>query len=638
MADPIPPSPAGKPRGAQPPRAPSPARWITLLVMLAGLATSEYWMAHAKRDAVISYSSFYRDVAEKKVGSVDFDRRDLRGQFSTAQTIAGKSVTAFETSLPELEDPTLLPLLREKEVEVSARTDQQSGWLPALLSLLPWVVILGAWLWMSRRVQSMMSSGGPLAGMTRGKAKRFDRESDVRIHFDDVAGLGPAKRDLGEIVDYLRTPDRFLKLGGHIPRGVLLVGPPGTGKTLLARAVAGEAGVPFFSVNGSEFIELFVGVGAARVRELFEEAKKVAPAIVFIDEIDAVGRSRGPGLGGGNDEREQTLNQLLSAMDGFSRNDLVIVMAATNRPDVLDPALLRPGRFDRRVLVDRPELAARAAILKVHTRGKPLAPGVELTKIAALTPGFSGADLENLVNEAALHATRRKADALAPADFSAAYDKIVLGDPRETILSIEEKHRVAVHEAGHTIVAHFTEHAELLDRVSILPRGMALGATYQVPAVDRHLLTRADIDARLRVFMGGLAAETLVLGNSSSGAEHDLRGATDLAFEMIAHYGMSDCLGPVYHQHKTQQSFLGQTLAMEGATSDATVHGIELEVKRVLSEAAEAARRTIGEHREAYDRLVAALLEHETIEREELQALLGAAGPARAEIASLQER
>ena len=436
-------------------------------------------------------------------------------------------------------------------------------------------------------------------------------------------------------MDYLRTPERFLKLGGHIPRGVLLVGPPGTGKTLLARAVAGEAGVPFFSVSGSEFIELFVGMGAARVRELFEEAKKVAPAIVFIDEIDAVGRSRGTGLGGGNDEREQTLNQLLSAMDGFSRNDLVIVLAATNRPDVLDSALLRPGRFDRRVLVDRPELAARAAILRVHTRGKPLAQDVELTKIAALTPGFSGADLENLVNEAALNATRRKADALASSDFSAAYDKIVLGDPRETILSIDEKHRVAVHESGHTVVAHFTKHAELLDRVSILPRGMALGATYQVPAADRHLLTRADIDARLRVFMGGLAAETLVLGNPSSGAEHDLKGATDLAFEMIAHYGMSEWLGPVYHQHKTQQTFLGQTLAMEGATSDATVHAIELEVKRVLSEAAEAAKMTIRDHRVAYDRLVAALLEHETIERDELTALLGVANPAVPGIATL---
>jgi cell division protease FtsH len=608
---------------------------IATIVMLAGLGTSEYLMARAKHDAVISYSDFYRDVADKKVGSVDFDGRDLKGHFANAQAIAGTSVTAFETTLPDIEDPTLLPLLRESGVQVSARTDHQSVVLQALLSLLPWVVILGAWAWISRRAASMMSPGGPLAGMTRGKAKRFDLESEVRVRFDDVAGLAPAKRDLSEIVDYLRTPERFLKLGGHIPRGVLLVGPPGTGKTLLARAVAGEAGVPFFSVSGSEFIELFVGMGAARVRELFEEAKKVAPAIVFIDEIDAVGRSRGTGLGGGNDEREQTLNQLLSAMDGFSRNDLVIVLAATNRPDVLDSALLRPGRFDRRVLVDRPELAARAAILRVHTRGKPLAQDVELTKIAALTPGFSGADLENLVNEAALNATRRKADALASSDFSAAYDKIVLGDPRETILSIDEKHRVAVHESGHTVVAHFTKHAELLDRVSILPRGMALGATYQVPAADRHLLTRADIDARLRVFMGGLAAETLVLGNPSSGAEHDLKGATDLAFEMIAHYGMSEWLGPVYHQHKTQQTFLGQTLAMEGATSDATVHAIELEVKRVLSEAAEAAKMTIRDHRVAYDRLVAALLEHETIERDELTALLGVADPAVPGIATL---
>jgi cell division protease FtsH len=408
------------------------------------------------------------------------------------------------------------------------------------------------------------------------------------------------------------------------------VGPPGTGKTLLARAVAGEAGVPFFSVNGSEFIELFVGVGAARVRELFEEAKKVAPAIVFIDEVDAVGRSRGTGLGGGNDEREQTLNQLLSAMDGFSRNDLVIVMAATNRPDVLDSALLRPGRFDRRVVVDRPEQAARAAILLVHVRGKPLAPDVDLKAIAATTPGFSGADLENLVNEAALIATRRQAETITSADFRAAYDKVVLGDPRETVLSVEEKQRVAVHESGHTLLAYFTPHAEQLDRVTILPRGMALGATHQVPAGDRHLMTRTEIGARLRVLMGGLAAESLILGDPSSGAEHDLKAASDLAFDMIAHYGMSEAVGPVYHQHRTEHPFLGQALATEGATSDATVHAIEQEVRRVLSEAAGEATKALEAHRAAFDRLVGELLEHETLEREALVRVLGPLPPAEA--------
>ena len=587
------------------------------------LLAVEYALARRSHEAEISYSDFYRDVADGKIASLVFDGRDVTGRFAKPQTVSGRSVTAFETSLPDVEDTGLLALLRDKGIEVSAHRDRDPLIVRILAPILPFVLILGAWAWLSSRTQSMLSSGGPLAGLTRGKAKRFDPESEVRVRFGDVAGLAPAKRDLQEIVDFLRNAERFRKLGGHIPRGVLLVGPPGTGKTLLARAVAGEAQVAFFSVNGSEFIELFVGVGAARVRELFEDAKKAAPAIVFIDEIDAVGRSRGTGLGGGNDEREQTLNQLLSAMDGFSRNDMIIVLAATNRHDVLDSALLRPGRFDRRVVVDRPELSARMAILGVHVRGKPLAPDVDLKRIASTTPGFSGADLENLVNEAALAATRRQADAIAASDFVAAYDKIVLGDPRETVLSEEEKRRVAVHESGHTIVAYFTPGAERLDRVSILPRGMALGVTHQVPAGDRHLMTQAEIGARLRVLMGGLAAETAVLGDPSSGAEHDLKAATELAFDMVAHYGMSESIGPVYHQHRTEQAFLGQTLAVEGATSDATVHSIEQEVQRVLAEAKEAATQTIRAHRPAFDRLAAALVEHETIERDALDRLLG---------------
>jgi cell division protease FtsH len=622
-------SSTGKPSGAPPaPPAPSGVRWLSLFLILGGLAVVEYAMARRTHEAEISYSDFYRDAAGGKIASVTFDGRDLTGHFAKPETVSGRSVTTFETSLPDVEDTGLLTMLRDKGVEVTAHRDEDPLVIRILAPLLPWVIIIGAWVWLSRRTQAMLGSGGPLAGLTRGKAKRFDLESQVRVRFQDVAGLAPAKRDLQEVVDFLSNAERFRKLGGHIPRGVLLVGPPGTGKTLLARAVAGEAGVPFFSVNGSEFIELFVGVGAARVRELFEEAKKVAPAIVFIDEIDAVGRARGTGLGGGNDEREQTLNQLLSAMDGFSRNDMVIVLAATNRPDVLDAALLRPGRFDRRVVVDRPELAARAAILGVHVRGKPLAPDVDLTRIAGTTPGFSGADLENLVNEAALIATRRQAEAIAASDFVSAYDKIVLGDPRETVLSEDEKRRVAVHESGHTLVAYFTQGTERLERVSILPRGMALGVTHQVPAGDRHLMTRAEIAARLRVLMGGMAAESVILGDPSSGAEHDLKAATALAFDMVAHYGMSESLGPVYHQHRTEQAFLGQTLAVEGATSDATVHTIEKEVQRILSEAADGAAQTIRSHRGAFDRLVAALIEHETVERDGLESLLGPATQA----------
>ena len=419
--------------------------------------------------------------------------------------------------------------------------------------------------------------------MISGRSTRVDTPAREKTKFDDVAGLKSAKRDLAEIVDFLKSPQDFRRLGGKVPRGVLLVGPPGTGKTLLARAVAGEAGVPFFSVSASEFIELFVGVGAKRVRDLFEQAKQVSPAIVFFDEIDAVGRSRGTGLGGGSDEREQTLNQLLSAMDGFSRNDLVIVLAATNRPDVLDPALLRPGRFDRRVVVDRPELGARKAILAVHTRDKPLAPDVDLGLVASMTAGFSGADLANLANEAALGATRRKVNAIEASDFSAAYDKIVLGDPRETKLDGNEKRRVAVHESGHAVTAHFAQYAEPPSRVSIIPRGMALGVTMQAPGVDRHLLTQPELEARLRVLMGGYAAESIVLGTVSSGAQDDLRKATELAFEMVAHYGMSERLGPVFHEHRTTHPFLGQQLAVEGSTSDATVHIIEEETRLLLT-------------------------------------------------------
>jgi cell division protease FtsH len=392
--------------------------------------------------------------------------------------------------------------------------------------------------------------------------------------------------------------------------------------------VAGEAGVPFFSINGSEFIELFVGVGASRVRDLFELAKKSAPAIIFIDEIDAVGRSRGTGLGGGHDEREQTLNQLLSEMDGFARNDLAVVLAATNRPDVLDNALLRPGRFDRRVLVDRPERAARKAILEVHTRGKPLAADVDLAAVAAATPGFSGADLANLVNEAAILATRRGASSIAAEDFWTAQDKIEVGDPRETPLSATEKKRIAVHESGHALVAHLSPLAEPVKRVTIIPRGMTLGSTRQIPGEDRHVVTRSELDQRLRVLLGGYAAEQVVLGETSSGAENDLRQATEIAYDMIAHYGMSDAVGPVFYEHHVEHPFLGQRLASETTLGEAAVNLVDAEVQRALATAASAARSVVEEHRAMLDRLVEALLEYETVERDAIERILATPGPA----------
>jgi cell division protease FtsH len=608
---------------ASPPRMPW-MRWVLPLLVAALLIGSQFFSDRKPHPPSIAYTSFYSLVNDSKVASVTIEGQAVTGALKGDETVEGKPVREFSTVLPQQEDPSLLPLLREKKVDVRVEPEQPTFWGPMLVTLLPWLLVLGAWFWLARRARGAMTGlGGPLANVLKGRPRRFERQDVVRVRFDDVAGLGPAKRDLQEVVEFLRTPERFQRLGGKLPRGVLLVGPPGTGKTLLARAVAGEAEVPFFYVNGSEFIQLFVGVGAARVRDLFDESKAAAPSIVFIDEIDAVGRSRGAGLGGGNDEREQTLNQLLSEMDGFTRNDQTVVIAATNRPDVLDPALLRPGRFDRRVVIDRPERPAREAILRVHTRHMPLAPDVSLSDLAGSTPGFSGADLANLCNEAALIATRRGVDAIAAADYSAAMDKITLGDPRDTLLEPEERRRVAVHEAGHAVVAHFTTQAEPLRRVSILPRGMSLGATQQWQAVDRHLITEPELEAKLRVLMGGYAAETVLYGNVSTGSEQDLRQATEFAFRMVAHYGMSERIGPVFHEQRLEHPFLGQRLATETGLSDETAHSIEEEARRILGAAVEASKRLIADRRAALERLVSALLERETLEKDDLDKLLG---------------
>jgi cell division protease FtsH len=538
------------------------------------------------------------------------------------ETVAGQQIKTVRTNVVA-NDSALLPLLHQKGVQITVKSQKQPFAVQMLFTLLPWALIIGVWVWMSRRAQGMLGAGGPLGGLIKNRSRQFDKATAVNVTFDDIAGLKAAKSDLQEIVQFLKEPERFRRLGGKVPRGVLLAGPPGTGKTLLARAVAGESGVPFFSISASEFIEMFVGLGAARVRDLFREAKKSAPTIVFIDEIDAVGRARGTGLGGGNDEREQTLNQLLSEMDGFDRTDLVVVIAATNRPDVLDPALLRPGRFDRRILVDRPELVARRAILGVHAKGKPLAPDVDLQRIAENTPGFSGADLANLVNEAALSATRKGRESITAEDFAEAFDKIVLGDPREAKLDPKEKRRVAVHEGGHAVVARFSPDAEPLHRVTIIPRGMALGATQQSPGADRHLMAQAELESRLRVLMGGYAAERLVLGGISTGAENDLKEATRLASHMVAHYGMSERLGPVYYDHEEAHPFLGQRMGTAGGTSPATITAIEEEARRILGHALDEAAEMLRTRRAELDRLVAALLEHESLERDELAAVLG---------------
>jgi cell division protease FtsH len=595
-------------------------------LLLVGLLGMWAWQTRAAKAQApsIGYSSFFSLVERGLVKSVVITGQAIEGELSSKQQVAGQTLQKFHTLGPS-EDVALLPLLRQKQVELRVASEEPPLALTLAMNILPFLLIAGGLAWMSRRTQKMMQSGGPLGGFLKGRNRKFEVDAQPNVTLADVAGLKGVKADLQEVVGFLKEPERFRRLGGRVPRGVLLIGPPGTGKTLLARAVAGESGVPFYSISASEFIEMFVGVGAARVRELFQDAKKNAPSIIFIDEIDAVGRSRGAGLGGGNDEREQTLNQLLSEMDGFSRNDLTIVMAATNRPDVLDPALLRPGRFDRRVVVDRPELEARRAILNVHVKDKPLAADVDLDALARNTPGFSGADLANLTNEAALSATRRGADSIEAADFRAAYDKIVLGDLRESKLDPKEKQRVAIHEAGHAIVTHGSPHAEPLHRVSIIPRGMALGVTQQTPAADRHIMTQPELEARLQVLMGGYAAERIVLGDVSTGAENDLKEATKLATKMVANYGMSKKLGAVYYDHEAEHAFLGHRVATESGTSDATTFAIEAEARETLTAALAGATAAIERQRTQLDALVSALLEHESLEQKDLVPLLGPA-------------
>jgi cell division protease FtsH len=610
-----------RPPAAPPPGASRPSwAWFVLLALLGVFWLVQSSVGTTERPAV-DYSTFLQWVRAGKVKEVVVRPDSVSGKLSEAQTVDGKSATEFRTATPR--DDRLVALLDQKAVQIRAESEDSPLLVRLLMMALPWVVIIGVWLWLSRRTQQMMvAGGGPLGGFLK-RGRKFEKAASPRVTFEDVAGLANAKRDLSEIVQFLKQPELFASLGAKIPRGVLLIGPPGTGKTLIARAVAGEADAPFYSISASEFVEMFVGVGAARVRELFTEAKKNAPSIVFIDELDGVGRARGTGLGGGHDEREQTLNQLLSEMDGFERGDLVVVIAATNRPDVLDAALLRPGRFDRRVVIDLPEAGARKAILGVHTKDKPLAADVDLEQVAATTAGFSGADLANLANEAALAATRRRADAIARGDFSAAYDKLVLGDPREGKLRAVEKKRVAVHESGHAVIAWATPEAEPLNRVSILPRGMALGATQQIAPEDRHLHTRAELDARLLVLLGGYAAEQIVLGEISTGAENDLGEATRLASKMVAHYGMSEALGPVRYDIREEHAFLGQRIATESGTSDATVHAIETEARGLLARALATATGALTAHRAELDRLAAALLQEETLERDRLDELLG---------------
>ncbi|MEK6700097.1 MAG: ATP-dependent zinc metalloprotease FtsH [Nitrospirota bacterium] len=557
----------------------------------------------------IDFSDFLDKLNAGEVHSVAIQGTELRGTYAT-----GKS---FKTNI--MDYPDLVKDLRARKVKIKSEPVKESPWYNFLMVWAP--IILMAF-WFMFIIRNMQMGGNKALSFGKSKAKLLN-ESSKKVTFSEVAGMDEVKVEVQEIIEILKDPQKFQKLGGKIPKGVLLVGPPGTGKTLLARAIAGEAGVPFFSISGSDFVEMFVGVGASRVRDLFEQGKKNAPCIIFIDEIDAVGRHRGAGLGGGHDEREQTLNQLLVEMDGFESNDGVILVAATNRPDVLDPALLRPGRFDRQVVIPRPDLNGRIGILKVHTKKIKLAPQVDLEAIARGTPGLSGAELANLVNEAALLAGRIGKSQVENDDFDRAKDKILMGLERKSMLiSDEEKRITAVHEAGHTIVARLIPGTDPVHKVSIIPRGMALGITLQLPMADKYHYNREYLLNDIAIFMGGRAAEEIVLKNMTTGARSDIERATSMARRMVTEWGMSDKLGPLSYGKKEEQIFLGREIAQHRDYSEQTAIEIDNEVKRIVTENYGRAKKLITDRRETLDQLTKALLEKETLDAADIDQIM----------------
>ncbi|MBI3860407.1 MAG: ATP-dependent zinc metalloprotease FtsH [Planctomycetia bacterium] len=539
----------------------------------------------------------------------------------------------FVTYRPPVDDKDLIPLLQSRNVPYQT---EPAAWGPGaslIVNMLIVLAVIGFVWFMLRRSADPLGPGGMAGSFIRSPAKRF-APSEQHNSFDDVAGMEQSKRELQEVVEFLKNPAKFQRLGAQIPKGVLLMGPPGTGKTLLARATAGEAGVPFFSINGSEFIQMFVGVGASRVRDMFRTAKDSAPCILFIDEIDAVGRVRGAGVGGGHDEREQTLNQILSEMDGFTQNEAVIVLAATNRPDVLDPALLRPGRFDRHVPIDRPTRTGRVGILKVHTRKVPLADNVNLETIATGTIGFSGADLRNLVNEAALNAAREGKTQVDADDFDAAKDRVLMGPKREEILNDKERAMTAYHEAGHALVAWLLPDLDPVHKVTIVPRGRALGVTQLLADEERHHIGEQRLHSNLVLAMGGRAAEKLVFDEYSAGAENDIQQATDIARRMVAHWGMSEAIGPLAFHQSEEHPFLGKEMHEMRQYSEQTAHVIDQEMQRFVNEASQRATEILAAHRDKLEQIAQALLEREMLDREEITAILGARAPAVAAKAS----
>jgi len=562
-------------------------------------------------ESKVVFSDFMSQVESGKVSEVVIQGDNISGKYTDGQH--------FETYAPA-KDPTLVTLLREKGVRMEVVPPEQTSWyMSILISWFPMLLLLGIWIFFMRQMQA---GGGKALSFGKSKARLLN-DSKTKTTFKDVAGVDEAKEELHEIIEFLKEPQKFSQLGGKIPKGVLLIGPPGTGKTLLARAIAGEASVPFFCISGSDFVEMFVGVGASRVRDLFDQGKKNSPCIIFVDEIDAVGRHRGAGLGGGHDEREQTLNQLLVEMDGFENNEGVILIAATNRPDVLDPALLRPGRFDRQVVVGRPDIKGREGILKVHTSKVPLTDDVELKVVARGTPGFTGADLANLVNEAALLAARREKKAVDKEDFEDAKDKVLMGvERRSMVITEKEKKTTAYHEAGHALVAYLLPGTDPLHKVTIIPRGQALGVTMQLPVDEKHTYPRGYLINRLAIMMGGRVSEEVCLGEMTTGAGNDIEVATETARKMVCEWGMSEKMGPLSYGGKEEQVFLGRDFSTQKNFSDETAKLIDLEVKSLVMGGYNKAMEILKGNRDKLEKLALALLEHETLDLKEITELL----------------